>query len=159
MSRCNNKYLNDIPSSERKGVRRQQEKPVPHYLREIRHYNIRDTKHHNTKWHYLTGTINVSTTLVWLWYKICFFRNTAMRSSVSITTDALGSRARTELVLPGEREGEDVRVRLVRFYENISWVMHVLCWVCRPTTASDLWLKCIGLHWYIYFIHIYIHES
>ncbi|CAG9569936.1 unnamed protein product [Danaus chrysippus] len=32
-----------------------------------------------------------------------------MGSNVPLTTDALGSRARTELVLPGERDGEDVR--------------------------------------------------
>lgn len=53
-----------------------------------------------------------------------FFRNTARRiHSLRETTDAHGSRARTELVLLGARGRGGERTGafgLVRFYENIS---------------------------------------
>lgn len=75
-----------------------------------------------------TGTIIIwihSTGLV-LVQKMFFVTQHGETLSPCETTDAHGGRARTELVLLGTRagsRGEGGRVRLVRFYENISWVM------------------------------------
>lgn len=69
------------------------------------------------------------------------FRNTARRDCPSIGRPTLaGAGHELNWFWRGGRAGMSERVRLVGFYENISWVMHVLCRrVRRPRTTSALW--------------------
>lgn len=127
--------------------RRQKAHPSKMFSREIRHYDIW-TRNTTMPQSHRSTIIMESTALVWLWYKRCFFRNTTRR--VEPGNDDRRSRR------PGKNwtgfagweaggvRGKTVGCVWIRFYENISWVMHVISGVRRPRPASGLWLKCIG---------------